>query len=102
MANKIEQRENRILVDADSVLCMVHSLNTLMDGVYQQCCWSTTDGVLNGGSIEEVPYSKQAINGREWVLNNYGMVSGAIAVAKDIAGLLSEVAVNYNVTVTKP
>ena len=99
--SKIEQRENRILVNADSVLSMVHSLNTLMDGVYHQCCWSTADGVLDGRSIEEAPYSKQAINGREWVVNNYGTVSGAIAVAKDITGLLSEVAVNYHITVAE-
>ena len=65
------------------------------------CCWSTADGVLDVGSIEEVPHSKQAINGREWVVNNYGTVSGAIAVAKDITGLLSEVAVNYHITVTE-
>lgn len=97
--SKIEQRENRIQVNADSVLCMVHSLNTLMYGVYHQCCYSTAGGVLDGESIEEVPYSKQAINGREWVANNYGTVSGAIAVAKDITGLLSEVAVNYHITV---
>ena len=101
MASKIEQRENRIQVNADSVLCMVHSLNDLMDGVYHQCCYSKAGGVLDGVSIEEVPYSKQAINGREWVVNNYDTVSGAIAVAKDITNLLSEVAVNYHITVVE-
>lgn len=101
MASKIEQRENRIQVNVDNVLCMVHSLNTLMFGVYHQCCWSTADGVLDCGSPEEAPYNKQAINGREWVVNNYDTVSGAIAVAKDITNLLSEVFVNYDVTVTE-
>ena len=99
--SKIEQRENRILVNADSILCMVHSLNDLMDGVCRQCCWSKDQGILNGKSITDVPYEEEARNGRDWILSNYGTVSGAIAVAKDITGLLSEVAVNYHITVTE-
>lgn len=89
-------------VDVDTLACAASHLSTLLNGVFHDCCGYSADGVMNGTSLEDVDYKKQSENSREWIIEHYDTVAGAIGVASIITEMLSTVCINYNITVKKP
>ena len=89
-------------IDSSTLACAVSHLSTLLNGVFNDCCGETVAGVMNGVSREEVGYKKEAENSREWIIEHYDTVAGAIGVASVITEMLSTVCINYNITINKP
>lgn len=87
-------------VEAGYLTCLITSLNTLLNGVSLKCCCNSLNGVLSGGDNDAM-YQKRLENSMNWMIDNYETVSGAIRVASDITEILSDVVIDYNVTVKK-